>query len=144
MIRMKNILGVIGIILLVIIIHSCDSDNNEAPDERDKFIGTWTGKLYFSRIPQEFSVTITISKSTTDSKQIVIKEQLSSSAIRTATVSGNSYIYKTYVFSAAISGNYSGGGSLEGTVLRESGKITSEGSPIQGDLGEWGRMLEKQ
>jgi hypothetical protein len=137
---LKTIFGVL-LFLTVLNINSC---KKEASDERDKFIGTWTGNLYFSRIGQEFLITEIITKSSSNSKQIIFTEQTGSFTSRTATVNANTYIYDNYTASIGVSGNYTGNGSINGNVLTESGTITSNGAPYQGNLGTWGRTLTKQ
>jgi len=122
--------------------NTCKKD--ESSDEREKFIGTWTGILYFSAIGREFNTTEIITKSTTNSAQIIITNQLGSYTPRVATVYGNSYIYQNFTASIGIPGNYTGAGSINGAVLTESGTISSNGAPYQGNLGTWGRKLAKQ
>jgi|WetSurMetagenome_2_1015567.scaffolds.fasta_scaffold337275_2 hypothetical protein len=142
--RNSKILSKAILYVLLLSVISLNSCKKESSDQRDKFVGTWTGNLYFSRIGQEFSVTEIISKSATNSAQIIFTEQGSSSAPLIATINGDSYIYQNYTTSIGVSGNYAGGGSINGNVLTESGTITSDGSPFQGNLGTWGRILNKQ
>lgn len=52
--------------LSISLIISCEEE-----DERDDFVGTWTGILFFSRISTEYSATVTITKSTTNATQIL-------------------------------------------------------------------------
>jgi hypothetical protein len=138
---LKNAIRILGVILFIFLIHSCKKES-VPPDERDKFVGTWTGNLYFSRIGQEFSETVIISKSLTNNEQIIFTDQ--SSSTRTASITGTSYVFQSFTSSVGITGNYKGGGSINGKVIHETGTITSNGSPFQGDLGEWGRVLNKQ
>lgn len=141
--RMKNVIRISGVILLILLIHSCKEESVPA-DERDKFVGTWTSNLYFGRIGQEFSGIVIISKSKTNLTQIIFTEQGSSSSIRTASITGTSYVFQSFTSTIGITGTYTGGGSINGKVIQETGIITSNGSPFQGDLGEWGRILNKQ
>jgi len=138
---MKRINLIISALLFVAIIISC---NKETTDERDKFVGTWTGNLYFARIGTEYFTTVLITKSTTNSAQIILTQQGGSSDPRIATVNGNSYIYQNFTASLGITGNYTGSGSINGNIITESGLITSDSAPYQGNLGDWGRHLNKQ
>jgi len=127
------------LLLSTLSFNSCIKETtNESKDERDKFVGTWSGNLYFSRIGQEFFITVTITNSATNSKQILFSDQ------RIATVDGDSYVYEGFTSSLGVTGNYEGEGSITGNVIIESGPITSNGSPYQGDQGTWGRHLDKQ
>jgi serine protease inhibitor ecotin len=75
---MKKIIPLVVLSLLFVsTIISCKEE-----DERDKFVGTWAGNLFFSRIGTEYPVTVTISKSKTNPAQIIIGQN-------TATVYGN-------------------------------------------------------
>lgn len=130
----------IGLLLVTVTI-SC---KKTTPDDRDKFVGTWAVHLYFSRIGSEFYTTDIITKSTSNSRQIIFTEQGSSSLPRIATVNDSSYVFQNFTSSTGISGNYSGEGSMKGTELKENGIITSDNAPFQGDLGEWFRTLTKQ
>jgi hypothetical protein len=142
---MKKVNLIISALLLITIILSCDSETKEeGTDIRDKFVGTWTGKIYFSRIGTEYSITEIVTKSKTNSAQIIFTQQGSSSAPRIATVSGNSYVYQPFTATLGITGNYTGSGSINGNVLTETGLITSNNPLFQGDLGEWFRQLNKQ
>ena len=131
-----------GTLILIAILNSC-----KEVDERDKYVGTWTGLMIFSRIGYEFSTTVIISKSTTNPSQIFFEE--SGSSPRTATINGDSYTYDSFIasyqtYQDEVSGNFAGAGSKDGDVLTESGTITSDNSPYQGDLGTWHRHLAKQ
>jgi len=128
----KIILMSVFALLLMSVIISCKKE-----DERDKFVGTWTGNLYFSRIGTEYPTTVIITKSKEKSIQISIGQNI-------ATIYGNSYTYEEFTSSLGITGNYTGTGTLNGNELTESGLITSDGSLYQGNLGEWGRHLIKQ
>jgi hypothetical protein len=100
--------------------------------------------MCFARIGTEYFTTEIITKSTTNSSQIIFTQQGSSSAPRIATVNGNSYVYQPFTASLGITGNYTGSGSIDGNVLTESGWITSDNAPFQGNLGDWSRHLNKQ
>lgn len=128
-------------LLLVTVIISCKKTTS---DDRDKFVGTWAVHLYFSRIGSEFYTTNIITKSTSNSKQIIFTEQSSGSLPRIAAVNDSSYVFQNFTSSTGISGNYSGKGSMKGTELKENGIITSDNPLYQGDLGEWFRTLTKQ
>ena len=129
-------------LLLMTVTNSCKKTTSE--DDRDKFVGTWAVHLYFSRIGSEFHTTEIITKSTTNSTQIIFAEQGGSSVPRIATVNDSTYVFQNFTSSTGISGNYSGEGSMKGTELKENGIITSDNPPYQGDLGEWFRTLTKQ
>lgn len=126
---------------LTTVTNSCKKDTS---DDRDKFVGTWAVHLYFSRIGSEFYTTDIITKSTTNSTQIIFTEQGSSSVPRIATVNDSTYVFQNFTSSTGISGNYSGEGSMKGIELKENGIISSDNPPFQGDLGEWFRTLTKQ
>jgi hypothetical protein len=130
----RLILVAVYALLLMSTTLSC---KKEKEDARDIFVGTWTGILFFSRIGTEYPVTVTISKSTTNSSQILIGQNK-------ATVNGSSYTYVKFVSNIGIVGNYTGTGSINGNELTESGLITSDGAPFEGNLGEWFRHLSKQ
>lgn len=121
-------------ILLLSVISSC---KKEEEDERDKFVGTWAGKLFFSQIGTEYDITLTITKSNTNPTQISIGQNI-------ATVNGDNYTYKEFTSHLGIYGNYTGGGEIDGNELVESGLITSDGAPYQGNLGEWFTLLTRQ
>jgi hypothetical protein len=128
---MKKMLFIYAFSLLVMPeIISCEKEE----DERDKFAGTWTGTLYFDRIATEYSPTVTITKSTTNSMQILIGQN-------TATIYGNSYTYEPFTSHIGIAGNYTGTGTINGDELTESGLITSDGALYEGNLGGWHRHL---
>jgi len=137
----KAILMFIIGFLLATVTSSCKKDTS---DDRDKFVGTWAVHLYFSRIGSEFYTTDLITKSTTNSRQIIFTEQGSSSVPRIATVNDSTYVFQNFTSSTGISGNYSGEGSMKGIELKENGIISSDNPPFQGDLGEWFRTLTKQ
>ena len=130
----------IGLLLEVVTI-SCKKTTS---DDRDKFVGTWAVHLYFSRIGSEFYTTDIITKSTSNSNQIIFTEQGGSSLPRIATVNDSSYVFQNFTSSTGVSGIYSGEGSMKGTELKENGIITSDNPPYQGDLGEWFKTLTKQ
>jgi hypothetical protein len=131
-------------LLLTLLISSCKKEPAEVKtDPRDKFVGTWAAHLYFDRIGQEFYATDIVTKSTSNSAQIIFTEQGSSSVPRTATVSDSSYVFQNFTSTTGISGNYSGGGSMKGTEIKETGKINSDNPPYPGDLGSWYRTLTK-
>jgi len=140
---MKSIITLLVTSLMIIaIINSC-----KETDDRDKFVGTWTGLMMFSRIGYEFPTTVIISKSSTNSSQIVFEE--SGSAPRTATVTGNSYTYIDFkdsyqTYQDEVSGNFAGKGAINGDILNESGTITSDNPPFPADLGTWNRHLARQ
>lgn len=52
--------------------------------------------------------------------------------------------YVKFVSNIGIAGNYTGTGSINGNELTESGQITTDGAPYEGNLGEWFRNLSKQ
>lgn len=143
---MKKVIKMIICALLIIpLISSCKKEPAEVKtDQRDKFVGTWTAHLYFDRIGQEFYTTDIITKSTSNSAQIIFTEQGSSSVPRTATVSDSSYTFQDFTSTTGISGNYSGGGSMKGIEIKETGIINSDNPPYPGDLGGWYRILSKQ
>ena len=120
-------------LLVMSVITSCNKDDE---DERDKFVGTWTGKLYFARIGTEYSVSITITKSKTNPTQILIGQNK-------ATVYGNNYTYEEFTSNVGIYGKYTGTGTINGNELEESGLITSENAWFKGDLGGWFTHLVK-
>jgi hypothetical protein len=142
----KVFIIIIGTLLCIIITSSCKKESPEVKtktDPRNKFVGTWSAHLYFSRIGQEFYTIDIITKSTSDSTQIIFTEQGSSSVPRTATVSDSSYVFQDFTSTTGISGNYSGEGSMKGIEIKESGKINSDNPPYPGDLGDWYRTLTK-
>jgi len=130
---MKIIISMLVFALLFLSVNSSCKEN----DERDKFVGTWTGKLFFSRIGTEYDITVIITKSRTNSTQILIGQNA-------AAVHGDYYTYEEFASSLGIPGNYTGRGTINGNELEESGLITSDGAPYQGDLGEWFTLLSKQ
>ena len=141
----KATLMIISPLLIMALIISCKKETTDVKaDPRDKFVGTWTAHLYFSRIGNEYYTTDIITKSTTNSLQIVFTEQGNGSSPRIATVSDSSYVFQNFVSSTGVPGNYSGEGSMEETDLKESGIISSDNPPYPGDLGEWFRTLTKQ
>ena len=121
-------------LVLMSAIISCEK---EKEDERDKFVGTWTGTLYFSRIGTEYSSTVIITKSTANSMQILIGQNI-------ATIHGDSYVYEQFTSNVGVPGNYKGTGTIDGNELSESGPITSDDALFEGDLGEWFRHLSKE
>ena len=132
----------ITVILLICSVNiSC---NEKASDERDKFVGTWTGYLCFARIGTEYFTTVIITKSTSNPAQIILTQQGGNNDTRIGTVNGNSYVYQNFTASLGIAGNYTGSGSINGNIITESGLITSDGAPYQGNLGDWSRNLNKQ
>lgn len=142
---MKKANLIISAFLVTTIIISCNKETTiGSTDVRDKFVGTWTGNMCFARIGTEYPTTEIITKSTTNSTQIIFTQQGSSSASRIATVSGGSYVYQPFTASLGITGNYTGSGSITGNVLTETGWITSDNPLFQGDLGDWSRHLNKQ
>lgn len=64
-------------LLLMTVTNSCKKTTSE--DDRDKFVGIWAVHLYFSRIGSEFYTTEIITKSPTNSTQIIFTEQGSGS-----------------------------------------------------------------
>lgn len=133
---------IVGILILIVMNNSCKES-----DERDQFVGTWTGLMIFSRIGYEFSTSVIITKSTTNSSQIIFEE--SGGSQRIVTINGNSYTYEQFTASYRtnqdeVAGNFNGAGSKAGDVLTESGTITSDNSPYPGDQGTWSRRLYKQ
>jgi hypothetical protein len=137
----KMFLIFIGSAMLIALPSSC---KKTASDERDIFIGTWSGHLYFERIGTEYFTTEEITKSATDKTQIIIKTNGNSSSSRTATVNGSSYTYQNFNSTLGISGNYDGSGSISGDAIQESGTITSDNPVFPGDLGGWFRTLTRQ
>ena len=133
---MKKVILIISTLLIISFINSCKERD---PDDRDKFAGTWTGNMCFARVGTEYSTTEIITKSKTNSAQIIF-----SNSGRIATVIGNSYVYQDFTASVVISGTYSGTGTIDGNTITESGLITSDNSWYQGDLGGWSRNLTKQ
>lgn len=133
---MKKVILIISTLLLIAIINSC---KEREQDERDKFVGTWTGNMCFARSGTEYSTTEIITKSKINSAQIMF-----TNSGRIATVNGNSYVYQDFTASNVISGTYSGTGTLDGNIITESGLITSDNSWYQGDLGDWSRHLARQ
>lgn len=133
---MKKVILIISTFLLISIINSC---KEREQDERDRFVGTWTGNMCFARSGTEYSTTEIIIKSKTNSVQIIF-----TNSGRIATVSGNSYFYQDFTASDVISGTYSGTGSINGNIITESGLITSDNAWYQGDLGGWSRHLTRQ
>lgn len=134
---MKKVKLIISILLAITSITSCNKT-----DERDKFVGTWTGNLCFARIGTEYSTIVIITKDTKNSTQIILTETGESS--HTGTINGSSYLYQSFKASLGITGNYSGSGSLGGNIITETGVITSDNAWFQGDLGDWNRTLHKQ
>jgi hypothetical protein len=132
---MKKAILIVGTLLFITILNSC----KEELDDRDKFVGTWTGNMCFARSGTEYSTTEIIIKSKTNSAQIVF-----TNSGRIATVNGNSYVYQDFTATRVISGNYSGIGSIDANIITESGLITSDNSWYQGDLGDWSRHLTRQ
>jgi hypothetical protein len=128
---------VISMLVLALLFMSVNSSCKKENDERDKFVGTWTGKLFFSRIGTEYEITVTITKSKTNSTQILIGQNV-------ATVNGDSYTYEEFTSHLGIYGNYTGRGTINGNKLEEVGLITSDGAPYQGNLGEWFTILNLQ
>lgn len=132
---MKKVILIVCTLSLITIINSCKREQ----DERDKFVGTWTGNMCFARSGTEYSTTEIIIKSTTNTSQIIFKN-----SGRIATTNGNSYVYQDFTASDVISGTYSGTGSIDGNIITEFGLITSDNSWYQGDLGDWSRHLTRQ
>jgi hypothetical protein len=131
---MKKVSLIVGTLLLAAMINSC-----EEQDERDQFVGTWTGNMCFARTGTEYSTTEIVIKSKTNSAQIVF-----TNSGRIATIDGNHYVYQDFIASDVISGNYSGAGSIDGNIITETGLITSDNSWYKGDLGDWSRHLTRQ
>jgi hypothetical protein len=144
---MKNFKITICAFLLVSSIISCKKD---ATDERDKFVGTWTGTID-SVVPGLASntskaETLTI-KTGTVSNQIILT-QTGSTLVLTANVSSSKYTYVEYTQSATAQGitvstTFDGTGTLSGTTITESGTLTYT---ISGTSypGTWTSTLTKQ
>jgi len=132
---MKKVILIASILIVITIINSCVREQ----DERDRFVGTWTGNMSFARSGTEYSTTEIIIKSNTNSAQIIFKN-----SGRIAITNGNSFVYQDFRASDVISGTYSGTGSIDGNTITEYGLITSDNSLYQGDLGDWSRHLTRQ
>ena len=144
---MKNFKLFFAAILLISLIASCKKDTND----RDKFIGTWTGTIHLivsgmnANTSKAESLTITIGGG---SASQIILTQAGSTIVPTGKVSGSSYTYDEYTTTATeqgvtVSAKLNGTGSLSGNVITETGTIIYT---IQGVVypGTWSSSLTKQ
>jgi hypothetical protein len=146
---LRGIASFIGGFILVSLIISC---TKETIDDRDKFIGTWTGTVN-SIIPALSSNTnnatsMVIAKGTGNAKQITLSNAGTNTTAFTANVNGNKYTYDEYTASATdqgitVTAKFNGTGTLIGNTLTESGTIiyTISGQTIS---GTWSSTLTKQ
>jgi len=144
---MKNYKIIICAFLLVSSTISC---NKKANDERNQFIGTWTGTIN--------SVVPGLDSNTTKAESLIITKgnknnqillsQTGSTIIPTANVSGNTYTYVEYTSSSTsqnitVSMTIDGTGTLNGNIINESGTLTYVISG-QSYPGTWTSILVKQ
>jgi hypothetical protein len=129
----------VNILLMLLMFVSC-----KEKDERDTYIGTWSGHLVFERIGTEYYTTEVITKSPTKSNEIIITDQGNSSSPRIANVNGTNYTYQVFASTLGISGNYAGSGNIDGNIMTESGTISSDSDPYPGYLGKWYKTLTRQ
>jgi uncharacterized protein YdeI (BOF family) len=141
---MKNSIIILFLLCLVGLV-SCKKDT-PVVDARDKFVGSYQGTFQFQYsgdTPNSSTDTHTISKSTSNSNQIIIDGDI------VANVNGNSYTYVQFTeiqqdpTYGAVSITLNGVGTLNGSNLTESGTFTTI---IQGTAldGTWSSNLVKQ
>jgi len=145
---MKNFKLLIGTLLLVVLMVSCKKD---ATDERDKFIGSYTGtfSLLGPALNSSSSVvqTLTIAKGSANISQITLTHA-GSTVIPTAAVSGSTYKYDEYTVTSTannitVTMKLNGTGSLSGTSLAETGTIVYTLAGVDYP-GTWSSALIKQ
>ena len=133
------------------ILFSCNKASTTT-DPRNQFVGTWKGTENFtisSLLDSSFSTTKVITKSTTDSSQIIIVDSADVAAPQTATVNGNSYTYKNFTETTTMQGkivtiNLGGSGIINGNKLTESGTISTVVPGTSLSLGgTWSSSLSK-
>jgi len=145
---MKNFKFIICALLLVSSTISC---NKNANDDRNQFIGTWTGTIN-SVVPGLGSnttkpETLIITKGNNKNNQIILT-QTGGTGVPTANVSGNTYTYVEYTSSSTsqnitVSMTIDGTGTLNGNIINESGTLTYVISG-QSYPGTWTSALVKQ
>ena len=139
----KNLIFLL--LVLGVTFSSCKKDT-PVVDARDKFVGSYQGTFQFQYsgdTPNSSTDTHTISKSTSNSNQIIIDGDI------VANVNGNSYTYVQFTeiqqdpTYGAVSITLNGVGTLNGSNLTESGTFTTI---IQGTAldGTWSSNLVKQ
>jgi len=135
---------------VALLFNSCKKDE-AVVDARDKYVGTWKGTttiIVSSLDMNETSATTqTVTKSTTNSSQISFTE-LGSTDPSKANVNGNSYIYEDETYTENSNGitmtiKMTGGGSINGNVITESGSVTISASG-KSYTGTWTGTLNKQ
>ena len=140
----KNLLSLL--LVIGVLLSSCKKDSPAVTDARDKFVGNYQGTFVFQYsgdTPNSSTDTHTISKSTSNSNQIIIDGDL------VANVNGNSYTYVQFTqiqqdpTYGAVTITLNGVGTLNGSNLIESGTFTTI---IQGTAldGTWSSNLVKQ
>lgn len=114
---------------IMVLITSCKKDEKEKFDDRDQFVGTYSGALTIN-IPEQqltdvLNGVIIITKSSESSK-IVITD---GTQIRKAVVSGNKYEYEKFTKTVIVEGTtitmeMTGSGTIKDGKIAESGPMT--------------------
>lgn len=117
------------LIAIMVLITSCKKDEKEKFDDRDQFVGTYSGALTIN-IPEQqltdvLNGVIIITKSSESSK-IVITD---GTQIRKAVVSGNKYEYEKFTKTVIVEGTtitmeMTGSGTIKDGKIAESGPMT--------------------
>lgn len=138
--KKQNLL--IALIMLFFLSTSCEKEDK---DERDKFVGTWKG-TFTTKIPEmdyenTQAVEYEIEKVEGTEDKLIVGGQ-------DAFVNGNTYTYEDFTETQNSDGTtmtmeVTGGGSLEGSVISESGTLTINAYGEQLN-GSWSSTLNKQ
>ena len=151
---MKKIL-IAALMSLTLFACKKDSPASTPVDERDKFVGNWTGSGFF-KVPDlqidEYltGYNIIVAKNTSIANKLAIFD---SQRTLSASVGGTTYNYESYTqpftdattgetFSLAFSGN--GTISSDGRTITESGTIIATDASGITYNGSWGSLVTKQ
>ena len=134
--------------VIMVLITSCKKDEEEKVDDRDQFVGTYSGSQTLIIPALEMTETvegiITITKSSEASKIIITDD----TEIRKAYVTGNKYVYEKYSYTENVEGTTI---TLEltGTGTFKDGQITESGAATVSMMGmsfpgTWTSTFSKQ
>lgn len=150
------------IVTASLFIMGCNKDNNDTTtpvDQRDKFVGTWTGEYKFtlvglpdnlsSFVPDKLPASVVITKSQASPSEIELK--INNGQVAYAVITGNEYLYKPFTLTPfpGINLTLNGTGKIgsDGKSISETGNLSGSFSFGQNEgplSGTWSSVLNKQ
>lgn len=139
---MRKFNYLLALLLFAFLSTSCEKEDK---DERDKFVGTWKGTLTMKIPALDFEET---QSANYEIEKVEGTEDKLNVGGQDAFVNGNSYTYEDFSETMNSDGTtmtmeFTGGGSLDGSVITESGSVTiyAYGDQVS---GSWSSTLNKQ